>query len=59
MVFDPVSILSTEALKKITTLIIDTVWKQSGQAIDKQIQKQVGNATNEYDQTYKNRHFIS
>ncbi|MBD2078716.1 hypothetical protein [Leptolyngbya sp. FACHB-17] len=42
MVFAPVLILTTEALKKLTTLVLDTAWKQSGQAIDKQLQKQNG-----------------
>lgn len=56
MTFDPVTILTTEALKKLTTLILDTVWKQSGQAIDKQSQNQVGDAMRKYVATYEKRH---
>ncbi|KAM3101587.1 NACHT domain-containing protein [Phormidesmis sp. 146-12] len=56
MVFDPVSILTTEALKKLTTLVIDTAWKQSGRAIDRKTEQQIGNAMIEYVATYEKRH---
>ncbi|KAM3113313.1 NACHT domain-containing protein [Phormidesmis sp. 146-33] len=56
MVFDPVSILTTEALKKLTTLVIDAAWKQSGRAIDRQTEQQIGNAMKEYVATYEKRH---
>ena len=49
-------ILTTEALKKITTLLIETVWKQSGQAIDNKTKQQVGEAMQEYVATYEKRH---
>jgi len=56
MVFDPSSILTTAVLNKLTTLIIDTAWTQSGTAIDKQIQQQIEDAVREYVQTYEKRH---
>jgi len=56
MVLDPGSILVAEVVKKLTTLVLDTAWKQSGQAIDKQLQKQIGDAVNQYVQTYEKRH---
>ncbi|MBW4420042.1 MAG: NACHT domain-containing protein [Myxacorys californica WJT36-NPBG1] len=45
-----------EVIKKLTSLVIDTVWKQSGEKITEQLQKQVGNAIEKYVRTYEERH---
>lgn len=56
MMVDPVSILTTEALKQLTTLVIETAWQQGGQSIDKQKQQTIERAVREYVQTYEKRH---
>ncbi|GAP94664.1 NACHT domain-containing protein [Leptolyngbya sp. NIES-2104] len=56
MVFDPGLIVTTEVLKKLTTLVLDTAWKQGGHAIDKQKQQKIESAVREYVQTYEKRH---
>jgi predicted transcriptional regulator len=50
---DPISL---EVIKKLAGLVIETVWKKSGEKITEQLQQQVGKAVEEYVRTYEKRH---
>ncbi|MBW4539360.1 MAG: NACHT domain-containing protein [Myxacorys chilensis ATA2-1-KO14] len=52
----PTDPISLEVIKKLSGLIIETVWKKSGEKITEQLQQQVGTAVEEYVRTYQKRH---